>query len=340
MLSGAAAAFVGATIGAPPLAAAQGSVAPAAKPYRIDVHHHLSPPTYVTASNTAKFGDPLMKKWTIEKSLEDMDKGGVATAILSVTQPGVNFTSGDAAHKLARECNEYAAKLKQDHKGRFGSFAMVPLTDTDGSLKEIEYALDTLKAEGIGLLTSYHDKWLGDPSFRPVMEELNRRKAVVYTHPTTADCCVNLQHGIPPGLVEWGTDTTRAIVGVVFSGDAAKFQDIRWIFSHAGGTMPFLIERFQQQVIRVPASRAAVPNGVETELKRFHYDTAQAANPAAMSALTKVVPLSQIVLGSDFPYRHSAEYVTGLRNTKLFSEADLKAIERDNALKLLPSLAS
>ena len=73
------------------------------KPFRIDVHHHLSPPTYVTASNDSGFGDPLMKNWTIEKSLADMDKAGIATAMLSVTTPAVNFTKGDAARKLCRE---------------------------------------------------------------------------------------------------------------------------------------------------------------------------------------------------------------------------------------------
>ena len=159
------------------------------KPFRIDVHHHLSPPTYVTASNDSGFGDLLMKNWTIEKSLADMDKAGIATAMLSVTTPAVNFTTGDAARKLCRESNEYGAKLVADYPGRFGNFAMLPLTDAEGSLRELTYALDTLKADGIALMTSYGDKWLGDPLFLPVMEELNRRKALVYTHPTAANCC-------------------------------------------------------------------------------------------------------------------------------------------------------
>src|SRR5256714_14191567 len=163
-----------------------------AKPFRVDVHHHLSPPTYVTASNESGFGDALMKNWTIEKTLVDMDKAGTATAVLSVTTPAVNFTKGEAARRLCREANEYAAKLVADYPGRFGNFAMLPLTDAEGSLRELTYALDTLKADGIALMTSYGDKWLGDPLFLPVMEELNRLKALVYTHPTAANCCVNL----------------------------------------------------------------------------------------------------------------------------------------------------
>jgi predicted TIM-barrel fold metal-dependent hydrolase len=333
MTGAATAAAVG--LGQPQGAAAQ----TAEKPYRIDVHHHLSPPAYIAAANAGNFGEALMKSWTPEKSLQDMDKAGVAVAMLSVTTPALNFTSGEAARKLARECNDYAAKLMADHPGRFGSFATIPLTDVDGSLKEIGYALDTLKADGIGLMTSYGDKWLGDPSFLPVMEELNRRKAIVYTHPTAANCCVNLVRTQQPVMIEFGTDTTRTIADIVFSGNAQKFRDIRWIFSHAGGTMPFLIERLVRNPLLVPGAKETVPDGTLAELKRFYYDTAQTSNKAAMSALSAIIPVSQIVFGTDFPYRTSIDHVKGLRDAGVFTEAQIADIERGNALKLLPRLA-
>ena len=309
-----------------------------AKPYRIDVHHHLSPPTYIQAAVSNNFGDGLLRGWTVEKSLADMDQAGIAVSMLSVTQPGVNFTSGEAARKLARECNEYSAKLISDHPGRFGGWAMLPLTDTEGSLKEIAYALDTLKLDGIGLMTNYRDKWLGHPSFLPVMEELNRRKCVVYTHPSTADCCVILLPNEPPTLVEWGTDTTRTIGDIVFSGNAQKFRDIKWIFSHAGGTMPFLIERFIRQPIIEAKYKAMVPDGTLAELARFYYDTAQTSNKASMSALSAIIPTSQIMFGTDFPYRTGIDHVKGLRSSGVFTDAQIMDIERDNALKLLPRL--
>jgi predicted TIM-barrel fold metal-dependent hydrolase len=310
------------------------------KPYRIDIHHHLSPPAYIAASNAGNFGEPLMKSWTPEKSLQDMDKAGVAVAMLSVTTPALNLTSGEAARKLARECNDYAARLISDHPGRFGNFALIPLTDTDGSLQEIAYALDTLKADGIGLMTSYGDKWLGDPSFLPVMEELNRRKALVCTHPTTANCCVNLVRTQQPQMIEWGTDTTRTIADIIFSGNAQKFRDIRWIFSHAGGTMPFLIERFIRNPLLNPNAKATVPDGTLAELKRFYYDTAQTANKGSMAALSAIIPVSQIVFGTDYPYRTSIDHVKGLRDSGVFTDAQLMEIERGNALKLLPRLGS
>src|SRR5207249_506473 len=117
----------------------------------------------------------------------------------------------EAAARIARESNEYAKKMEADHKGRFGTFAMLPLPDIDDSLKEIAYAFDTLKVDGVGIMTSYRDKWLGDATFAPVWEELNRRKAVVYTHPTAANCCVNLLPDIRESAIEFGADTTRAI---------------------------------------------------------------------------------------------------------------------------------
>ena len=279
-----------------------------------------------------------MRNWTPEKSLEDMDKAGVAVAMLSVTTPALNPLPARAARKLARECNEYAAKLRADHPGRFGNFAAIPLRDTEGSLQEIAYALDTLKADGIGLMTSYGDKWLGDPSFLPVMEELNRRKAIVYTHPTAANCCVNLVRTQQPVMIEFGTDTTRTIADIIFSGNAQKFRDIRWIFSHAGGTMPILIDRFVRNPLLVPSAKATVPDGTLAELKRFYYDTAQTSNKAAMSALSALIPVSQILFGTDYPYRTSIDHVKGLREAGVFTDAEIMEIERGNALKLLPRL--
>jgi len=303
---------------------------------RIDVHHHHTPPPYVAAITARNIPGPV-RDWTPEKSIADMDKAGVATAITSITTPAMRFLDDAGARKLARECNEYSAKLVADSQGRFGMFAAMPMPYVDATLHEIAYSLDTLKADGIGLLTSYGDKWLGDPAFAPVMDELNRRQAVVYTHPTTANCCANLMPDVPESIIEWGTDTTRTIASLVFSGTAARCQDMKVIFSHGGGTMPFLTERF----VRLPLSNknlaARVPNGVEHELKRFYYDTAQASHPMALASLTKLVPVSQIVFGTDFPYRTAADHVKGL-TAYGFSVSDLARIDRENAVGLMPRL--
>jgi len=306
------------------------------KPHRIDVHHHHTPPPYLAAI-TAKSVTGPVRDWTPEKSIADMDRAGVATAITSITTPALRFLDDSDARKLARECNDYSAKLVADSKGRFGMFAVMPMPYVEATLQEIGYALDSLKADGIALLTSYGDKWLGDPAFTPVLEELNRRRAVVYTHPTTANCCGNLIPDVPESIIEWGTDTTRTIASLVFSGAAARFRDVQMIFSHGGGTLPFLTERF----IRLPLINknvaARVPNGVEAELKRFYYDTAQAAHPYALASLTKLIPVSQIVFGTDFPYRTAIDHVKGLADYG-FGASDLQAIDRDNAIRLIPRL--
>jgi len=311
---------------------------------RIDVHHHYVPPVFktevlakITASptGTRQYMPPMMN-WTPEKTLEDMDRGGTATAMLSITNPGAWVGNQTASRKLAHECNEYAARMAADHPGRFGIWTALCLPDVDGSLREIEYGLDVLKADGVGCFTSYDNKHLGDPAFAPVLEELNRRKAVLYTHPALCPCCAALVPEVNEAIIEYGTDTTRTVASLLFSGAATKYPDIRFIFSHAGGTMPFLIERFQLWARR-PDKAPQLPRGVMHEIERFFYDTAQAANAAAMACLRKVIPVSQIVFGTDFPYRTAEEHVTGLR-TCGFSEQELRQIDRENALRLVPRL--
>jgi predicted TIM-barrel fold metal-dependent hydrolase len=306
-------------------------------PHRIDVHHHLVPPGYIQAINRHTEIFMPIRNWTVESSLADMDQAGVATAILSLTTPGLWF--GDVAEcaALARACNDYGTALAQKHPGRFGLFAAMPLPDIDAALAEVEYALDVLKADGIGLFTSYDNRWLGDPHFAPLFEELDRRRAVVHVHPTSNACCTNLIPLVTDATIEYGTDTTRTIASLIFSGAALKYPNVKLIFSHAGGTMPFLIERFFL-LSRTPQARGNVPGGVLPILRGFHYDTAQAANPVALEGLLKIVPVSQLMYGTDVPYRTCVDHVTGLAGCD-FSEAERRAIDRDNAARLLPRYA-
>jgi predicted TIM-barrel fold metal-dependent hydrolase len=307
------------------------------KPHRIDVHHHITPPTWQEALKKAKLGNPPLNNWSPQKSIDEMDKAGVATAITSPTTPQVGFLPREEAAPIARASNEYAKKLMVDHAGRFGVFAMLPMPYVDESLREIEYAFDVLKVDGIGMMTSYGDRWLGHPQLAPVFDELNRRKATVYTHPTSANCCVNLVQGIPDNVVEWGADTTRTIASLIFSGAAQRYADINFIFSHGGGVLTAVAERFLiQMVSTAPYKDKFTRAAVEHELRRFYYDTAQISNAVTLEALTKLVPLSQIVFGSDYPYRTPIEHVTGLG--AFFAGGDLMAVDRDNALRILPRL--
>lgn len=307
-------------------------------PYRIDVHHHLTPPDYISALGPGIELPPPQRDWSVAKSIEDMDRSGVASAVVSLTTPGLWFGEAAAARRLARGCNEYAARMAADHPGRFGVFAALPLPNIEGSLREIEYALDVLHADGFALFTSYERHWLGDPLFEPVLAELNRRNALVHVHPTCMECCLNLIPDVNEATIEYGTDTARTIASLVFSGAASRFPNLRLIFSHAGGTMPALIERFVN-LADLPHVAARLPNGLHYELRKFFYDTAQSANPVAMSALCCVAPTSQVLFGTDFPFRSADKHVRGLRECG-FGERDLQLIESDNALGLLPRLLS
>jgi len=308
-----------------------------AAPHRIDVHHHFVPPAYRDEMNKKRPMQPCMQAWSVQNSIDDMDKAGTQTAMVSITTPGLYFGHVEEARRLSRLCNEYAMEMSRNYPGRFGLFAGLPWPDVEGSLKEAEYALDTLKADGICLFTSYGDKWLGHASFAPLFEELNRRKAIIYLHPHAAACCYNLIEEVNEAVIEYGTDTSRAIGSIIFTGTATRYPDIKWIFSHAGGTMPFLIERFVN-LAKAPRYKAALPNGLMPELQKLYFDTAQAANISALGCLRTVVPVSQILFGTDYPYRESIEHVDGIAGCH-FSAADVQAIDRDNALRLMPYLA-
>ena len=307
----------------------------------IDVHHHFVPPFYLAQYRdriTAASGGhihPAWISWTPEGAIAAMDSQGVATAILSLTFPGVWFGDPRMASQTARRVNEYAADLARNRPGRFGLFAAIPLPDTEGSLREIEYAFRVLKADGIGLLTSYNDRWLGDPSYRPVFEELNRRKAVVFVHPTVPSCCRTLLPDVAPVVAEIPQDTTRAVINLLFSGTFATFRDIRFIFTHAGGDVPMIYGRMQQYAPKNIAEKA--PHGIEYELKRLNYDIAGTTYGPAIAALTRLVPATHILFGSDNPFVPLSKTAEGMRRVG-FSPADLRRVGRDNALALLPRL--
>jgi len=318
--------------------------APTPSPRRIDIHQHFVSPSFLATLGTKNAVSPVpgfaaWKGYSPARAVETLDRVGVATAMLSITAPGVWFGDVQEARTLAREMNEYAAaRMVGDYKGRFGLFAVLPLPDVPGSLKEVEYALDTLKADGIGVLTSYGNAWLGDASFTPLLEELNRRKAVVYTHPTDAMCCQNMIPRVANQMLEYPTDTTRTIVSLIVSEAATKYPDIRFIFSHAGGTITSIAGRLLgAEMTAENLARTPAPNSRLFHLRRFFYDTAGSANPVNMAALKALVPTTQIVFGTDAPFVDGAPQVAGLQ-TAGFTADELRAIERDNATRLVPRL--
>jgi 6-methylsalicylate decarboxylase len=313
--------------------------APGGATRRIDLHHHFASPGLMKLMAEKKMsGYQTWQGYSPAKAVEDMDKGGVQTSFAGVTTPGIWF--GDAAEtkSLAREVNEYGARMVSDYPGRFGLFAVLPFPNANDCLKEIEYAFDTLHADGVGLLSSYSDKWHGDAAFADVFRELNRRKTIVYTHAQVADCCQNLVTGVGDITVEYNTDTARTIISMIDSKRSLECPDTTFIYSHAGGTILALPGRFLgQQASRASLSKPADPNSRLGQLRRFYYDTAGATNPIQMTALRQLVGMSQIVFGTDFPFGHSAGIAAALVESAVFTPEELRLIDRGNALKILPA---
>lgn len=311
----------------------------------VDTHHHIYPPRY-TRENIDRIVNDIgvlpaaaYLNWSPSSALEKMDQAGVAVAVNSMSSPGVWFGEIEAGRARARECNEYGAKLMQDYPRRFGMFAALPLPDLDGSLRECAYAFDDLKLDGVGLLTSYEGRLLGDPAFAPVYEELDRREAAVFVHPTMS-CCGNTIPGVTPPILEFPMDTARTIVSLVMSGTFARYPRIRFIFSHGGGTLLPVVNRLGAAVSRLPPEERAtkVPDGVNGLLGRQHYDVASIAlNPAGFEGLKKLIPSTRLLYGSDEPFNSTVQMARSLPTLNLSPE-EVQRLRRDNAVRLFPRL--
>jgi len=308
------------------------------EPYRIDVHHHILPPDFLSALASAGItgsGGRPIPEWDIQNTLALMDRHGIATAITSISEPGIFFGDQTFRRDLARRCNEFSAQLIREYPMRFGAFAILPLLDIDAALRELEFALDTLQLDGVVLLSSIDGRYPGDPLFDDLFTELNRRKAVVFIHPTVPAINRELKLELPPFLIEFVFDTTRAITNLIYSGTLERCADIRFIVAHAGGTVPFLAYRISLGQIMLPG----VPQGVMTYLKQFYYDIALSAKSHALRSLQELVDASHILFGSDYPFAPEAATffaVQEIQSFDGFDEQARRAIERESALALFP----
>jgi 6-methylsalicylate decarboxylase len=305
---------------------------------RFDIHYHVVMP----GSELAKVpGGPA--EWTPQRAIEEQDRNGIATGFAS-SASGWGPVEPAVARRNARAWNDYAARLAQDHPGRFGLLAALPLPDIDSALAEAAYAFDTLHADGIGLQTSYGALWLGDPAFAPLWAELNHRHAVVYVHPTDAPCSVGLSYMAAPvfgSWIEWPMNSARTMFSLLLNQVPRRFPNIRFIFAHDGGTMPLLIGRIQGMAQNsrpeFPAKvRELFPDGVEAEYRKFYFDTAQGYAPVNFEAMRRLVPDSHILFGSDYPFFPIGSAVAGLLNLGL-PPALRQMVERANAEALLTS---
>lgn len=311
-------------------------------PERIDVHFHPVPDVFKEAASRAGRGPTIASgfpTWSPELALEVMDRHSIATAITSISQPGVHFGNDEAARLLARQCNDEAAAMIAKWPARFGAFATLPLPDIDGACNEVAHSLDVLKLDGVCLLASYGEKMLGDPLFDPVLEVLNERSAVVFIHPNFPPSSRGLDWKLPAFLTEFPFDTTRAVTNMIFSGATRRFSRIRFILAHAGGTLPYLAWRLSLAPLIDERFKEHDGPGILGEISRFWFDTAQAAGSPVLAALKEVAGPQKILFGSDWPYCPEPvieQTAAALAPDRALPGTRPELIARSNALALFP----
>jgi predicted TIM-barrel fold metal-dependent hydrolase len=310
---------------------------------RIDFHFHLIPEFYRDAVYEAGTGPQIGRypDWSPERALEVMDAHSIEVALTSLAQPGVQFGAPDHARSLARRCNDYAAELIARWPKRFGAFAVVPMWEMRDAIAEIGHALDVLKLQGVCLFASYGERFLGDPHFDPLLEELDRRAAVVFVHPALHPSSRNLALPWPGFMMEYLFDTTRAAVNLVFSGATERFRRIRFVLAHAGGLVPYFAWRLSVSPMIDPRLPQVPPDQVFARLGHFWYDTALSPTPLTMACLAGVARPEQIVFGTDWPFANAKVIAEAFKfHATAAPGAGLQrdAIDRSNALSLFPQL--
>lgn len=335
---------------------------------KIDVHHHVYPPAYtqgrfISCRNTWASaganhatalkdagGDPsgwFVPSWTVEADQELNAAVGTKTAILSVTAPGPDIVGNSAtAATLARECNDYVAKVRDQQPDAYGFFAVLPsLFDTEACLKEIAYALDKLHADGVVVYTRYGagNDYLGHPSFRPVWQELNRRKAVVFVHPTHGVDTAIVNSNLPHPMFDYPHETGRAAIDLITSGTLRTYcKDCKVILSHAGGTLPYLVGRVAGLMPASPMTVGRSSEELLADARLFYYDTALSSNPATLKALFEIADPTHVLFGSDFPNapNDAIKYFTNLLQVTISTVGiNAEDLYYRNAITLFPRLS-
>lgn len=312
---------------------------------KIDVHHHVLPEFYKDVQRGAGISGTAYQafpEWSPDHSLKLMDATDIRTAIFSFTSPGIFFGDVGQTRELAVQFNDYLAELTAQNPSRFGGFAFLPLPDVEASVKEIGRIQDELKLDGVCLLTSVDERYIGHPDFWPVYEELHKRKMVAFIHPCYPPGTEALGWDIPRMLIDYPFETTRVAINLIFNGVMEKLPDIKFILSHAGGTLPMLAHRVSLFDTKTP-HRANYPKGALHYIRQFYYDTALSGDKPPLDALMAFADPSRILFGTDYPYV-SAEIATA--ETRLFegyggfSAGERAGVEHDNAMALFPRLAA
>lgn len=309
----------------------------------IDTHHHMLPDFFWRETNDAHapVGGLAPLQWSKGAMISFMDDAGIDVAVLSVSTPGVNLGDSEKARVLARRCNEFAADLVHTRPDRFASFGCMPLPDIDASLEELAYAIDVLRLDGLVVFTNARGVYLGDASLEPVFEELERRKSVVFVHPNQSPDAAAHSLGLPDNLIDFPTDTNRAVAQMHYTNRFARTPNVKYIISHAGGSIPYLAARFAI-IDEMGFIKGAEQRGTAADtFRRIYWDTALSATDPVFRLLRDVAGIDQVLFGTDFPYLRRDLAVKAKQ--RILGSAELnhseeQAILAGNAVRLFPRL--
>ena len=256
---------------------------------RIDLHAHVLPPRYLAGLRMPDGQALPLPPATLDLLLETMASYEIDAAVISTGPPGAFLGDQARANELARTANDELAAIVREYPHRFAALGLLPLPDVDAALAELVYALDVLSLDGVALLSNVGGTYLGDPAWDPLFDELDRRGAYVFVHPTFPPHAPPLPH--PIWLYEFTFDTTRAIVSLIYSGTLERCPNVKLQFAHLGGTAPFLAHRLASLAAREPQLAELAPAGALTYLRRLYYDTGLSNNMPALAATLEVTSL-------------------------------------------------
>ncbi|MDH7796862.1 MULTISPECIES: amidohydrolase family protein [unclassified Beijerinckia] len=309
----------------------------------VDVHAHFLTDGYCDALRSAGYhtvdGFPLAP-WSSHDALAFMDANGVGLQLLSISSPGVAFSSRPA--ELARATNVELANHRDAHPSRFGGFAITPLPDVAAAIAEARHAFDTLHLEGLTLQTNYDGVYLGDPRLDPFFEVLEACQAACFVHPIAPPGFNMNRLGFPGPTLEYPFDTMRMVVNMVANGFMRKFPSVKIIVSHGGGATPFLAGRMARHIARFSKLTPTITDEeISGALRSLYYETASCADTTTLTALCGFAAPDRILFGSDYPFIPEGPASRAAKFTTAFAPLDQAtdaAWRRRNATRLFPAL--
>jgi aminocarboxymuconate-semialdehyde decarboxylase len=323
---------------------------------RLDLHTHYYPAEYferierssgdfsfgtspagqrIIRFRGARFFGVTAPMTDVAKRLEDMDRVGIDTEVISLSTPNVYFVEGRAQADVARMTNDAYAELASRYPGRFLGFASIPMDDPDAALRELERALDELRMQGVVVLSNIRGRALADPVYRPFFEEADRRRVCVFVHPMIPAAADAFTEYVLGPIVGFPFDTTIAIAKLCYAGVFKQLPNIRWLVGHAGGAVPYLMERMDSGWRDFVECRANIDEPPSVYLKKVYYDTVT-FSPHNLRMLRDLVGADHMAMGSDYPHLlGSIDRAVSSIEDRDFSAAEKDLIFSGTALSIM-----